>query len=141
MRLDVIYKQSQISAIKNIEALSLLLDLQKKKIWRKTKREYYIDFILLNPHTNALPFSGIPTFVLLDEERDIITKNGRGAVNSDKDGKVAGRPELLVSLYLDRTWLRYIEHTFTRLKTHDRNFVSLYFDINSIGTLSVCLLD
>ena len=39
-------------------------------------------------HLHTLHFSGIPTLVILNENGDVITKNGRAAVNIDPDGEV-----------------------------------------------------
>lgn len=36
----------------------------------------------------GLVCTGIPTMVILDKDHDVITKNGRGAIMSDKTGKV-----------------------------------------------------
>ena len=33
--------------------------------------------------------SGIPTLIILNENGDVITKNGRGAVMSDNEGQVS----------------------------------------------------
>ena len=58
-------------------------------------------FCLLEGYTRFCTFiAGIPTLIILDENNDIITTNGRALLTKDPDGKVRLPPSLLPGLPL-----------------------------------------
>ena len=54
-------------------------------------------FFSLSPILHPAFLPGIPTLILLDEEGNVITTQGRGAVTSDPDGKVSHAHDVVSS--------------------------------------------
>ena len=54
-------------------------------------------FLSLSPILHPAFLPGIPTLIILDEEGNVITTQGRGAITSDPDGKVSHAHDVVSS--------------------------------------------
>ena len=54
-------------------------------------------FFSLSPILHPAFLPGIPTLIILDEEGNVITTQGRGAITSDPDGKVSHAHDVVSS--------------------------------------------